>query len=93
MPELDPSTDFRDDGGTPMWRRNQAHILDVPVRRPMSWFALIGWFLIYPIFALFVFFVGAILIAYTWGLSGWEASLIMLAVIAYPPLNRLFRRR
>ena len=98
MPELDPADDFQDDGGTRAWRNNRATYSTVYDARPsrrrgMTWLELFGWFLVYPAFAIFGFYVVALLIAYNFGYGIWPSAAISLAIFAYPPLNRLLRRR
>ncbi len=100
-PNAAPPGDFQDNGGPPGWRARHAvpqpeaprRVVNVPRRRPLSLVAMVGWFVIYPFVALVVFYGGGISLMATTGMNVWSVLVIMLAVIAYPPLNCLFSRR
>lgn len=92
MPELDPASDFRDDGGTPAWRANQATYAR-RYRRPVSGVELIGWCLIFPFLGIMGFYVLALLLGFMLGLPIWLAIPIALGAILYLPVNYLRHRR
>ena len=95
MPELDPASDFQDDGGTRAWRNSHAANVRYesrPKRKPLSVLGYICWFLVYPFCAMVVFYAGSILLMFN-GVDEREALIFMFVVIAFPPLNRFFGRR
>ncbi len=53
MPPLNPATDFRDDGGTPIWRARHATPYNAPTRR-LSPAAIIAALIVLPPLALFL---------------------------------------
>lgn len=91
MPELDPANDFQDDGGTRAWRNNRATyspVYDARPRRRIRWMMVIGWGIVYPLFAIAAFEFGSIALAATTGMNGLKAALIVGGILIAIPLNR-----
>jgi hypothetical protein len=94
---LDPAEDFEDNNGTPVWRARQAeaarqtHALQSPLHdfrwrfRDLTAWQCIAWFLIFPVVAMFAFYVTSILLCYA-GMNVWSAMILAatpwLAVLA-----------